>query len=254
MKISNQSRGNWSSAGVLVRAAGALDNDASNDNFLTAHSFRTNSGGDLANTVQLANVIGGSEGETNVPVSEADLAYLRLVHHGNGEFEVFSSTDGNNWVSRNEVVNAELASGLLEVGLWAGSYGGGINTGNAQFDWAQIIVGVPAGDFNNDGAINAADYTVWRDTAGSNVTAWSGADGNGDGLVNGVDYDVWQQNFGKTIPNLGGAGGAATVPEPTGWALIVACASALPWGWRRNRGVRARGFPLSLDRTRRMRW
>ena len=43
VKISNQSRGNWSSAGILVRAAGALDNDASNDNFLTAHSFRTSS-------------------------------------------------------------------------------------------------------------------------------------------------------------------------------------------------------------------
>ena len=149
---------------------------------------------------------------------------------------------------------AQLASGLLEVGPWAGSYGGGITTGNAQFDWAQIIVGVPAGDFNNDGAIDAADYTVWRDTLGSNVTAWSGADGNGDGLVSGADYEAWKQNYGKTIPNLGGAGGVSAVPEPTSWTLIVAFASALPLGRRRrNRRVHARGRPLPAVRGRRVR-
>jgi glucose/arabinose dehydrogenase len=229
VRISSQTRGNWSSAGVLVRVAGPLDDVASNDNFLSAHSFQ---GGD---SLQTANVRNNVENEGNVPVSVDDLEFLRMVNRGKGEFEIFTSPDGNNWTSRTTVTNDALATGMLEVGLWAGSYGGGISNGDTQFDWAEIILGVPAGDFNEDGTIDAADYTVWRDTRGTSVTAWSGADGNGDGLVDDADYDVWQQNFGLVIPDLAGAAAAATVPEPSAWALIIAAASTLPLGWRRVR-------------------
>jgi hypothetical protein len=247
VRISSQTRGNWSSAGILVRAAGPLDNDAANDNFLSAHSFQGN------DSLQTANVMDGGEEEGNIPVSLDDLEFLRLVNNGNGKFEIFTSIDGVDWTSRTVVTNEALASGMLEVGLWAGTYGGGISTGNAQFDWAEIVLGVPAGDFNEDGTIDAADYTVWRDALGQSVTAWSGADGNGDGLVDGADYDIWQQNYGKMIPDLGGAGGAAAVPEPNCWALIVSFAGAMPLGWRRNRGIRAYGLPLPAVRGHRMR-
>ena len=39
------------------------------------------------------------------------------------------------------------------------------------------------GDYNHDGVVDAADYTVWRDTYGQSVTENSGADGNGDGMI-----------------------------------------------------------------------
>ncbi|MEM6314991.1 MAG: hypothetical protein AAF743_12940 [Planctomycetota bacterium] len=47
-----------------------------------------------------------------------------------------------------------------------------------------------AGDFNRDGRVDAADYTVWRDT--QNATGLGlAADGNNDRVVNTIDYDVW---------------------------------------------------------------
>jgi len=52
------------------------------------------------------------------------------------------------------------------------------------------------GDFNRDGAVDSADYTIWRDTNGS--TADPRADANGDGRVDRADYDLWKSHFGST--------------------------------------------------------
>ena len=56
------------------------------------------------------------------------------------------------------------------------------------------------GDYNSDGIVNAADYTVWRDKLGTIVPAYSNPDGSGNGLVDQADYEVWKENFGKTQP------------------------------------------------------
>ncbi len=57
------------------------------------------------------------------------------------------------------------------------------------------------GDYNQDGSVDSADYTVWRDTAGEvGVEPFSGADGDGDGVIDGKDYGVWKANFGATSP------------------------------------------------------
>lgn len=57
-----------------------------------------------------------------------------------------------------------------------------------------------AGDYNLDGTVNIADYTVWRDQLGATVASYSGADGNGDTVVDQADYTVWKQNFGAMLP------------------------------------------------------
>jgi hypothetical protein len=226
VRITSQPQGNWSSAGILVRADGPLDNTAANDNHLSFHAFRP---GTTTNNVQWSNVINGAEGEDGDPVGAAGLAYLRLVNLGDGEFEVFNSTDGVNWTSHTTLTNPALATGILEVGVWAGCYGGGVaacTSGSTQFEWAEIILGVPAGDYNEDGAVDTADYVVWRETLGQAVTAWDGADGTGDGMVTQADYDAWRLNFGKTIPNLSGSGSSlAEVPEPgaVGFLLLGLC-------------------------------
>jgi hypothetical protein len=82
------------------------------------------------------------------------------------------------------------------------------------------VLGVPAGDFNEDGRIDAADYIVWRKQMGQPLTAWDGADGNGDGLVNELDYGVWRRNFGKTIPDAGSGAVSPAVPEPSSLMLL----------------------------------
>ncbi len=77
------------------------------------------------------------------------------------------------------------------------------------------------GDYNFDGRVDAADYTVWRDTLGETVVlAGAGADGNGDGVVDVADYSVWRAHFGQTSS---ASLTAATVPEPSslvGLALV----------------------------------
>lgn len=53
------------------------------------------------------------------------------------------------------------------------------------------------GDFNGDGAVDAADYTVWRDSLGQSVSPMTGADSNGDGLITQLDHTLWLENFGQ---------------------------------------------------------
>jgi hypothetical protein len=55
------------------------------------------------------------------------------------------------------------------------------------------------GDYNGDGVVDAADYTLWRDHLGTIFTA--------------AGFDVWVTNFGNTLSG-GAALSPAGVPEP----------------------------------------
>jgi hypothetical protein len=70
---------------------------------------------------------------------------------------------------------------------------------------------VAPGDYNADGLVDAADYTVWRDFA-SATTHVNRGDGNADGAVNAGDYEVWRGNYGT--------GSGAAVPEPAAGVLF----------------------------------
>jgi len=63
------------------------------------------------------------------------------------------------------------------------------------------------GDFNRDGFVDTADYTVWRN-------------GFDTGEFDEDDYADWKANFGTT-PGGGGSSVQSIVPEPTGVALVA---------------------------------
>ncbi|TWT95256.1 hypothetical protein Pla108_34000 [Botrimarina colliarenosi] len=78
------------------------------------------------------------------------------------------------------------------------------------------------GDYNHDGYVDAADYTVWRDTSGETGTesAHPDADHNHDFMVNGDDYTIWSGAYGA--PNGSAPAPTAAVPEPAALALLAA--------------------------------
>ncbi|MEX2091130.1 MAG: choice-of-anchor tandem repeat NxxGxxAF-containing protein [Pirellulales bacterium] len=82
-----------------------------------------------------------------------------------------------------------LANGQDKIGLWTSGLDG---------------------DFNHDGTVDAADYTVWRDGLG--------------GAYAQEDYNLWKANFGLNANEGSGANGSsssATVPEPTSLLLFA---------------------------------
>jgi serralysin len=81
-------------------------------------------------------------------------------------------------------------------------------------------VAVLSGDYNHDGVVNAADYTVWRDSLGKSGTGLA-ADGNGDSVVNAADYTIWQTHFGQIAASGSGASATTTVPEPSTLLMFV---------------------------------
>ncbi|MGL4512603.1 MAG: PEP-CTERM sorting domain-containing protein [Lacipirellulaceae bacterium] len=99
--------------------------------------------------------------------------------------------------------NGDLVEGIVEYFAQAGS--------------------IP-GDFNQDGFVNAADYTTWRDGLGTTYTQ--------------ADYNVWRNNYGA---NAGSASAAAqAVPEPQSLALLgFAALGAVATRFRRAAAVAA---------------
>ena len=76
-----------------------------------------------------------------------------------------------------------------------------------------------AGDFNNNGIVDAADYTLWRDNLGTNFDL----NGNGDeaggsaGVVDAADYTLWATSFGNTASTST----STTIPEPSTLLLLT---------------------------------
>jgi hypothetical protein len=89
-----------------------------------------------------------------------------------------------------------------------------------------------AGDFNDNGVVDAADYVVWRDNLNLAVTL---PNDSTPGSVSPADYDEWRANFGRMAGGGAASGQAAAVPEPGTWVLF-----ALVIGWAAARLRRAR--------------
>lgn len=70
------------------------------------------------------------------------------------------------------------------------------------------------GDYNNDGRVDAVDYTVWRDNLDTIASApYAAADGDGDGFVDAGDYEVWRSHYGQTVTALAAASTAIVSPS-----------------------------------------
>lgn len=101
---------------------------------------------------------------------------------------------------------------------WNSPYVANYTVSNVWIGGASDFFFQPAdfGDFNWDGMVDAADYSVWRDGLGT--------------LYDQDDYEVWKAHFGQSVGSGSGAGAFAnSVPEPSSAALLLA-ASFLVFG------------------------
>jgi len=73
------------------------------------------------------------------------------------------------------------------------------------------------GDYNDDGAVNAADYTVWRNRL-HNVAALAN---DGTRGVDFDDYTRWKSNYGHTAGSGSSVTLNAVVPEPAAIVLLL---------------------------------
>lgn len=180
---------------------------------------------------------------------------LQLTSHsfdGAGGIVVISSemSDGIAADLGSTVVNADEAANVLQL-TDAQAFGPKSQlfvtmnvfvTGTATGDVAAIgsfvqqltQTGPPGkpGDYNQNGTVDAADYTVWRNKAGA--PAGTLPNDTAGGVIGTAQYNLWKANFG-----LAGSGSlaVAAVPEAaTGWsltAILFAAGEVLPRRCRR---------------------
>jgi hypothetical protein len=100
-----------------------------------------------------------------------------------------------------------------------------------EIEYIRVVLPAPpgvAGDYNNNGTVDAADYALWRN--GGPLANESAS----PGVVDQADYNLWRANFSST--GGGGSGQAvAAVPEPAAWLLSLVSLGALG-SCRRGRG------------------
>jgi len=179
---------------------------------------------------RLETVVGTTSLAGTLAVSLIDLA---------GEPHVFMPAAGDSfdildWSSRIGTFDTLLLPPLTPGLMWNA----------AQLYTAGILKVVVAGDYNSNGIVDAADYTVWRDTLGSTTDLRANGDDTGAsaGVIDGADYLAWKTHFGL----MAGSGSLALrsppldsisgIPEPT--ALSPVCL-AVVWllFWRESGGT-----------------
>lgn len=120
-------------------------------------------------------------------------------------------------------LNAVAPAGTAEVrisgsgqGMFTNPAGGQQSAFFDDFSLDLLAAAGLVGDYNEDGTVDAADYTTWRDNLGT-AFALPNRDPANSGDVSVDDYASWKANFGTTAPGTGGA-----VPEPAAGLLLLA--------------------------------
>jgi hypothetical protein len=122
----------------------------------------------------------------------------------------------------------ELANSL-PVFMIFGTPGSSVSAeDDAAVPWVEEQLSL-TGDYSRNGAVDAADYVMWRKTTGQTGTDLA-ADGDGNLVVNDSDYNLWRENFGDPVRlnvnsgaglNAAAGFGNASVPEPASFLLVV---------------------------------
>jgi predicted nucleic acid-binding protein len=79
-----------------------------------------------------------------------------------------------------------------------------------------------SGDYNQNGIVDAADYTVWRDHMGQTASSYTlPNEGDSVGIVNQADFAFWKLHFGDHAGSGSGASANTAIPEPTTLGMLL---------------------------------
>ena len=169
------------------------------------------------------------QNETNQPVDTAEqiAAFQGLMNALDGRADKFhamhiwqwhmTGSDGSLWNIRPTLPTNQPNN--VPLGQWLSAF---VNTAVAPL----------AGDYNRDGVVDAADYTVWRNSLGDFVAHFHAADGDGNGRIDEADYIVWKNAYDTTAGS--GSIASGNVPEPATLPLAFAAFAHLLMRRRRR--------------------
>lgn len=154
-----------------------------------------------------------------------ELGWLNLTASG--------SSAGSNLVGTinlGNVLPAGLSAGELEDFFTAAFFniGDGLSKAGSFFAVAGLV-----GDYNSDGMVDAADYTVWRDAEGLTMALPNDPTG---GVVGPAQYNQWRANFGAVSAST-----STTIPEPATAATVAFLLAISVGGGRRSPTPRSLG-------------
>lgn len=89
----------------------------------------------------------------------------------------------------------------------------------------EVLTNYLPGDYNEDGIINAADYTKWRDAMSAGASSLP--NDPTPGTVDESDFLYWRAHFGETASQGSGADARSVVPEPAAGTLLLIAGAAL---------------------------
>ncbi len=200
--------------GSLVNQAGKLAPGHSAGSTTIAGSYAQQAGATLE--IEIGGTSAGAFDVVNIGniagiSGQLQLALINGFEPGAGDTFMVLTTAGGIFGTLANVANGQRLTTLDSLGSFLVHYGQA-----SAFNPNQIVLSAfePAelpGDFNFDGRVDAADYTVWRDGLGSSYTM--------------AGYDVWKTHFGETAGS--GSGATAAVPEPATFSLAALSALSL---------------------------
>ena len=241
------STGRFSTGTVNVGAGGQFNLTGGSTDLSTIDLSGGGSFGFTGGTLHAQAIIGNvnNQGGTlspgNSPGSTSIMGNYTQQSVGSLEIEIGGTVAGTDFDAVSVTGNA-LVGGLIDVSLINGfiptpgqsftvmtgssvTYNGLALSGAAASSFYLLVgpssitlqaVGLP-GDYNFDGAVDAADYVVWR---------------KGPGYLP-AHYDLWCAHFGD--PGGGGSGTTTNSPVPEPMAALLLIGGLLPLLGRRNR-------------------
>jgi hypothetical protein len=214
----------WSGLGVTFsKAAGADPSLQPNQDQITSHVAITR--GDMAG---LYNAVLESSYDRIAHTAPADTEWATSINNPG------QTIAASNWANLSfiawadaygghvglTIVNLDAVAHLITdnvyLDLRVTDWGGGETGG--EFTYQRAAAPAASGDYDHDGIVDAADYTLWRSSLGQTVPLGTAADGNLNGTIDAGDYEVWKGHFGQSAAS---AASAAAVPEPTGALLAL---------------------------------